>query len=38
MHWSSGDGVTRDLLAPAPFLAGIGDDVNDSPESPRGRF
>jgi competence protein ComEC len=31
MHWSSGDGVTLDVLAPAmPFLAGTGDDVNEN--------
>jgi competence protein ComEC len=31
MHWSSGDGVTLDLLAPAsPFFADTGDDVNEN--------
>jgi beta-lactamase superfamily II metal-dependent hydrolase len=31
MRWSSGDGVTLDLLAPAsPFLADTGDDVNEN--------
>ena len=31
MRWSSGDGVTLDLLAPSlPFLAYTGDDVNEN--------
>jgi competence protein ComEC len=31
MRWSSGDGVTLDVLAPAmPFLADTGDDVNEN--------
>jgi beta-lactamase superfamily II metal-dependent hydrolase len=31
MRWSSGDGVTLDLLAPSlPFLADTGDDVNEN--------
>ncbi len=31
MHWSSGDGVTLEILAPAmPFLADTGDDVNEN--------
>jgi competence protein ComEC len=31
MRWSSGDGATLDVLAPAmPFLADTGDDVNEN--------
>jgi len=31
MRWSSGDGVTLEVLAPAmPFLADTGDDVNEN--------
>jgi competence protein ComEC len=31
MQWSSGDGVTLDILAPSlPFLADTGDDVNEN--------
>jgi competence protein ComEC len=31
MRWSSGDGVTLDVLAPSPpFLADTGDDVNEN--------
>jgi len=31
MHWSSGDGVRLDILAPSlPFLADTGDDVNEN--------
>jgi competence protein ComEC len=31
MRWSSGDGVTLDILAPLlPFLADTGDDVNEN--------
>jgi competence protein ComEC len=31
MRWTSGDGVTLDVLAPAmPFLADTGDDVNEN--------
>jgi competence protein ComEC len=31
MHWTSGDGVTLDILAPSmPFLAETGDDVNEN--------
>jgi beta-lactamase superfamily II metal-dependent hydrolase len=31
MRWSSGDGVTLDILAPSlPFLADTGDDVNEN--------
>ena len=31
MRWSSGDGVTIDVLAPPrPFLAETGDDVNEN--------
>jgi beta-lactamase superfamily II metal-dependent hydrolase len=31
MQWTSGDGVTLDVLAPAmPFLADTGDDVNEN--------
>jgi beta-lactamase superfamily II metal-dependent hydrolase len=31
MHWSSGDGVMLDVLAPSlPFLAATGDDVNEN--------
>lgn len=31
MRWSSGEGVTLDLLAPStPFLADAGDDVNEN--------
>ncbi len=31
MHWTSGDGVTLDILAPSlPFLADTGDDVNEN--------
>jgi competence protein ComEC len=31
MRWTSGDGVTLDILAPSsPFLADTGDDVNEN--------
>ncbi len=31
MRWTSGDGVTLDVLAPSmPFLADTGDDVNEN--------
>jgi competence protein ComEC len=31
MRWSSGDGVTLDVLAPSmPFLADTGDDINEN--------
>ena len=31
MRWTSGDGVTLDMLAPSvPFLADTGDDVNEN--------
>jgi competence protein ComEC len=31
MRWSSGDGITLDVLAPSlPFLATTGDDVNEN--------
>jgi beta-lactamase superfamily II metal-dependent hydrolase len=31
IHWTSGDGVTLDVLAPSmPFLADTGDDVNEN--------
>jgi beta-lactamase superfamily II metal-dependent hydrolase len=31
MHWTSGDGVTLEILAPSmPFLADTGDDVNEN--------
>jgi beta-lactamase superfamily II metal-dependent hydrolase len=31
MRWSSGDGVTLEILAPTnPFLAETGDDVNEN--------
>jgi beta-lactamase superfamily II metal-dependent hydrolase len=31
MQWTSGDGVTLEVLAPSmPFLADTGDDVNEN--------